>query len=178
MIRELVSEESARFDAAFDTVIALTLKLASATKKFKFMRGVRIGAELERELIHAQEVAEGLPDGAERAEGLRRLSELQATAIRLLMIAPSPTPAAIEAASAGDDTLLRQEEHAWIAHRLACGSSLDSDAPRRRRGDALPACSTAFRDSAEGGGDETTRTTAAGMIRSPARPASNKERAR
>jgi hypothetical protein len=176
MIRETVSrppriggaptsEPSEPFQAALDTVIRLALTLTSAIANVAYATGARVRGELECALSRAQELAECLP-GIERAEGLRQLGELQAIATRQLMIAPAPSTAAIDAASAGDDTAWKEEEEAWIAHRLALGSSPNRDGLHRARRDTRPESPRALRNSPEGA--ENTCATAPATSLSPA----------
>jgi hypothetical protein len=177
MIRETVSqpsriggaptsEPSEPFQAALDTVIRLALTLTSAIANVAYATGARVRGELECALSRAQELAECLPEGIERAEGLRQLGELQAIATRQLMIAPAPSAAAIDAASAGDDTAWEEEEEAWIAHRLALGSSPNRDVLHRARRDTRPESPRALRNSPEGAEDACA--TAPAMSLSPA----------
>lgn len=177
MIRETVSqlsrvdgaqtsELSERFQAAIDDVIRLTFALTSAIANRVYAVGARVRGDLERALSGAQALAECLPEGVKRADGLRQLGELQAIATRQLMIAPAPSAAAIDAASAGDYTAWKEEERAWIAHRLARGSSPNLDVPRRARRDTRPDSPRALR-KAPGDGDDPCATAPA-MGLSPA----------
>ena len=173
MIRETVSrppridgaatsEPNEPFQAALDVVIRLTLTLTSAIANLAYTTCARVRGELECALARAQPLAECLPEGVKRAEGLRQLGELQAIATRQLMIAPAPSAAAIDAAG-GDDSAWKEEERAWIAHRLARGSSPDLDVPRRARRDTRPDSPRALREAPGGGDDACTTAPALGL---------------
>jgi hypothetical protein len=108
---------------AIAEVVRLTLALGSANATLAFAEAVRIRGELEHALPHAQLLAERIADGCERAAALRDLGDMQAVATRALMIAPSPSMAAVSAAEAGDPRAWLVEEQAWINVRLANGSS-------------------------------------------------------
>jgi hypothetical protein len=163
------SEPSEPFQAALDAVIRLTFALTSAITNLAYATGARVRGELEYALSRAQALAECLPEAGQRAEGLRQLGELQAIATRQLMIAPAPSAAAIDAASAGDRTAWAEEERAWIAHRLARGSSPDLDVPRRARRDTLPDSPHALRET-PGGGDDLGATAPAMGLSSAGAP--------
>lgn len=162
----VTSEPSELFQAALDTVIRLTLALTSAISNVAYATAARVCGELEGALSRAQALAECLPEGAKRAEGLRQLGELQAIATRQLMIAPAPSTAAIDAASTGDDTAWKAEERAWIAHRLALGSGPELDPPRRARRDTRPESPRALREAP--GGDDDPCATVPALGPSPA----------
>jgi hypothetical protein len=118
---------------AIAEVVRLTLALGSANATLAFAEGVQIRRELEHALPHAQLLAERIADGSERAAALRDLGEMQAVATRALVIAPSPSMAAISAAEAGDPGAWLAEEQAWINVRLANGSSPRLIRHRRHR---------------------------------------------
>jgi len=135
------------FEVAIADVAKLTLALTSATAEHAYADGVYLRGELEHALCRVQVFAEHIRDGSQRAEALRQLAEMHAVAIRALMIAPAPSSAAIEAAEAGDPTAWNQEKQAWIAGRLASGSSPRLPTPRRKRRDTHPESPRALRDT-------------------------------
>lgn len=146
------------FEGAIEDIIASTFALTAAIANVAYADGARARSDLERALSYAQALAEHLPVGPDRADALHRLVELQAVATRMLMLAPAPSSAAIEAARGGDDTALQCEEHAWIASRLARGSSPDLRAPHRARRDTRPESPRALRDTHGGESDVLSPT--------------------
>lgn len=141
------------FDTALDDVIALTMALTSAIAKLDYADGARVRGELEHALPRAQSLAERLRDGQQRAQALHELGELHTVASRMLMIAPAPSSAAIEAAAAGDSTAWEAEERAWITSRLASGSAPPSSRRRRDRRATRPDSPRALRDTPGDGED-------------------------
>jgi hypothetical protein len=155
------------FESAIAEVAQLTLALTSAIRKLGYADGARLRGELERALSRAQALAEGIAGGSERAEALRQLGDMQDVATRMLMIAPAPSSAAIEAAEAGDRTAWQREEQAWIAGRQPSDSSPRIPERRRERKATRPDSPKALRDMS---GDATVPTTARGPNSPPVRP--------
>jgi len=160
-------ERSDLFDAAIGDAIRSTFALTAAISQLAYAAGARVRGELEHALARAQAIAERLADGAARAEALCQLGKLHAIATRQLILAPSPSSAAIGAASAGDETAWLQEEQAWIAHRLAHGASPDCDGPHRARRETQPGSPRALRGALEHSG-EVPGATASASPRLPA----------
>jgi hypothetical protein len=128
-----VERSSETFATAIAEVVELTMALSSANTTLAFADGVRIRGELERALPRAQRVAERIVDGPARAEALRQLGDMQSIAARALMLAPSPSEAALRAAEAGDRSAWLAEEQAWIAVRMANGTGSPVATQRRGR---------------------------------------------
>ena len=136
------------FDAALDHVIATTMDLISAIAKLDYARAARGRGALECALPRAQSLAERLRDSQERAQALLQLAEIHKVVARVLMIAPAPSSAAIEAANSGDSALSNQEEQAWVTSRLATGSAPPSSRRHRDRRATRPDSPRALRDVA------------------------------
>jgi hypothetical protein len=124
---------SETFATAIAEVAELTMALSSANTTLAFADGVRIRGKLERALPHAQRVAERIVDGSARTEALRQLGDMQSIATRALMLAPSPSEAALRAAESGDWSAWLAEEQAWIAVRMANGTGSPATTHRRGR---------------------------------------------
>jgi hypothetical protein len=124
---------SEMFMPAIAEVVRLTLALTSANATLAFSDGVQIRGELERALPDAQRLAERIADGSKRAEALRELGEMQSVAKRALMLAPSPSEAALRASEAGDRGAWLAEEQAWITVRMANGTGSPATTQRRER---------------------------------------------
>lgn len=107
------------FEAAIADLVRLTQALTSANAALAFADGMRRRDELEAALRQVQALAYRVAGGSQRAEALRRLSEMQCAATRALLIAPAPNPVAVKAAAAGNMCALQQEEQVWITVRLA-----------------------------------------------------------
>lgn len=108
---------------AFAAVAERTAALRSAIAKVAFADAARLRDDLEHALSRAEALAGRLPERMARAAALHRLGALRGTACDLLQIAPQPSAAAIATKEAGDPALWDREEQAWIADRLAWGST-------------------------------------------------------
>lgn len=137
--------------AAINEVVRLTLELSSAITTLDYADGVRARGELERALPCAWALGEALHPGPERADLLGRLAELRVIVNRQLAIAPQPSSAAVKAAEGGDQTVWSREAKAWIASRLARGSSRPK--PRSSRRDTRPERPAALRSDPSHAGD-------------------------
>jgi hypothetical protein len=113
---------------AITELVRLILELTSMNAAVDYAKGARIREELEHALHQARQDFEALPEGAARAEALRRLEGLRIVANRQLAIGPTPSASAIAAASGGDWSVWLREADAWVAERRGHGSS----PPRRR----------------------------------------------
>ena len=148
---------------AIAEVVRLILELKSTNAAIDYENGARVRRELERGLREAQQTFEALPDGPTRAEALRRIDGLRTVADRRLVIAPTPSAAAIAAAEAGDRNVLLGGPDELAAERLGHGSSRPRPA-RRPHSDTRPESPGAL-----GIGPCTTNPETAGLV-APAPP--------
>lgn len=158
------------FEAAIATVAERTRALSSAISAVAFADAVRLRDELGLAISQAEMLAARLPDGMKRAAALHKLGAMRGVANELRQIAPVPSAAAIAAMAAGDPALWSSEEEAWIADRLARGSTPRLPILRRERRDTRPDRPWALRaaSGARRGATDEAPGTAPGASPAPA----------
>lgn len=142
----------ALFNSALGELATLTMKLTATIHELAFADGVRVGGEVESALERAGILSDSLPDGPDSADALRRFHAMRNVARRQLAIAPMPSLTAIAAAKVGNHDEWYEEEQAWIAKRLARGSSPCIPALSRARRTTRPGTPVAIRRAIDGDG--------------------------
>lgn len=153
-------ERLALFNCALDELAKLTMTLTATIHQLAFADGARVGGEVESALERAAILTDSLPEGPDGADALRRFHAMRNVARRQLAIAPTPSLTAIAAVKAGNHEEWHDEEQAWIAKRLARGSSPCIPAPSRARRTTRPGTPGAIRRVIDGddGSAATART--------------------
>lgn len=151
-------------NAAFDGVIQAGMVLTSAIMRLTYADAACGRAELAHAWLRAESVVQALPEGTWRAGAHHDLGNMGPIVTRLLEMSPVPSPAAIEARNAGDETQWRREESNWIQTRRANRSV--PRIPRRRFPRATrPQIPSALRNDRESTADAIIKTPV--LARSP-----------